>query len=1609
MKIELNPGDLKQTGKTLKSAAREMEDLQSDLQRAMNRLTLESRSRSDVDGNFRRISQSLGELNKELLELSDLSTRKGEEFADDDAYGQKIEKGKWWEVFKTGVSMALDFVPIIGNAKGIIEAVTGRDLITGEKLAAWERALAIAGPLGKTVRNGAKVLKFADEVADGVQFVAKHGDEVAGLAGKTDDVAAAVNHGADIAGAAAGTTKAGDAVSDAGKLSGQLGSKTANAADVLKDGEKLSDSVATVAQAGNRAANAAEVADGLSDAEKLAAVAAAGGAGTVVGGIAAGMAKAGKAADTAGDAVSDVTRAADKASDARKAGDSASHTPDVSQKQSKNPESGNPKSMAGDPIHMGTGDQLISHTVLKLYGAAVWPFTLHYHSGLLQVSEMGAAWTHNYAMRLDLEEASSSENPVITVCWNASRKNKYERRTDGVYQTEDIGVKFDELHPVEDGYELIYRSKQETFLFSKDGRLLEHRNAEGQVLLVEQNEPGLTERLTDNITGRSLRFVYNETGLLTAVEDGKRTVRFAYNENRHMSRLVDANGQATDIVCDEEGRILSVSTNGKLEFENTFDERHRIVAQLDPNGQMTYLDYDTDSLPGHTITTLTNPLGLQTRYVHNAHDLLTEMEHPDGRKINYTYNEQGQEVRRAYSDGRVISRSYDERGRLAEVTDELGRSTRYAYNERDQRVREIDAEGRETRYEYDELHRLVKVIRADGSLSETGYTAAGQISFYRDFSGAVRTFTYGTSRELAGWEDAEGRRTEVAVDEAGRIATVEDALGNVFMREYDGNDNLIRAQDALGHTWEYFYDADNHLIVSKDPLGAETRYTYTVSGKLASVTDPLGHTAEYRYDEADRLITQINPAGERTTLEYDAGDRLVAVVDPLGRKTQYQYDAAGRMQAVIDGEGRLVRQLTYDQAGNPIAVTNGLGHTARYRFNEVNRLTEETDASGRVTRYKYDALSRLTEVTEADQAVYRQECDREGRITAYEDAGGSRTELRYDQTGLLIEERNASGHGITYAYDLRGLLSNRVNARQQSTAYRYDAAGRLVGLEDEAGEIRIAYDAGGRVVSLTEGEAVLSRVYDAAGRLVSSTDTLGYTIGYKYDEAGRLTRLTYPDGKQVHYRYNAAGEMVEVKDWKGRLTRYGYDQSGKLAETIRSNGSREKRTYDAAGQLIRIQDSTPQGVMLQQYRLTYNGIGQIVQEEDKQYTYDNLRRLSSGAAKGRIVSYEYDRTGNITLTRDSLNGKGSSFSYTADNRLQALGDYPVEMDADGNLLYRSNGESMASYEYDARNRLVKSGKAKYTYNMLGTRTTLTWRGKTTQYVTDDLGELSRVLMELDEDGAPKAYYVYGLGLIGREDAEGNYVSYHSDVRGSTTLLTDENGRVTDRYTYGNYGELEEHIGITNQPFRYNGRDGVMTDPNGLYYMRARYYDPELKRFLNRDVIQGDLTDGQTLNRYAYVNGDPVGYVDPLGLSKWDVEPKKTPYRYELDLQMFASKGTGDAPVPTKPGGGSNPSDFVNPHSEKHMYDPSRPSTPNRSQYGEDVDVGRLRQETMTNPDKAYSNWPNPNNPNTQRITKYYKEFDGNISTPDTPTGSHRVFENLDDPTRSSHFPYVPRK
>lgn len=110
-------------------------------------------------------------------------------------------------------------------------------------------------------------------------------------------------------------------------------------------------------------------------------------------------------------------------------------------------------------------------------------------------------------------------------------------------------------------------------------------------------------------------------------------------------------------------------------------------------------------------------------------------------------------------------------------------------------------------------------------------------------------------------------------------------------------------------------------------------------------------------------------------------------------------------------------------------------------------------------------------------------------------------------------------------------------------------------------------------------------------------------------------------------------------------------------------------------------------------------------------------------------------------------------------------------------------------------------------------------------------------------------------------ANGNAEEYFlTDAQGSTVALTDSSGAILQEYHYGPYGEANANAaGITN-PFQYTGREN---DGDGLYYYRARYYSPALKRFISEDPI--GFNGGQN-NFYAYVDGNPVGYVDPLGLS-----------------------------------------------------------------------------------------------------------------------------------------------
>ena len=260
------------------------------------------------------------------------------------------------------------------------------------------------------------------------------------------------------------------------------------------------------------------------------------------------------------------------------------------------------------------------------------------------------------------------------------------------------------------------------------------------------------------------------------------------------------------------------------------------------------------------------------------------------------------------------------------------------------------------------------------------------------------------------------------------------------------------------------------------------------------------------------------------------------------------------------------------------------------------------------------------------------------------------------------------------------------------------------------------------------------------------------------------------------------------------------------------------------------------------------------------YTYDSLgrviTRIISNTSNNSIISTEtfnYDAAGNVTSAPDG------SFQYDTNNRLISFNGNTVSYDLDGNML--SNGSLTCTY--DSANRLITAGGHTYAYNAEDVRIRNLCADEDTTYTYNTNAKLSMLLMKTT--GGVVTKYVYGNGLIG-EEVSGVFKTYHFDCRGSTIAITDASGNITDTFAYDTYGKLISRTGTSKVIFGYNGRDGVVTDDNGLIYMRARYYSPEMKRFINADIVAGKISNAVTLNRFAYANGNPVSFVDPFGLS-----------------------------------------------------------------------------------------------------------------------------------------------
>jgi RHS repeat-associated protein len=560
--------------------------------------------------------------------------------------------------------------------------------------------------------------------------------------------------------------------------------------------------------------------------------------------------------------------------------------------------------------------------------------------------------------------------------------------------------------------------------------------------------------------------------------------------------------------------------------------------------------------------------------------------------------------------------------------------------------------------------------------------------------------------------------------------------------------------------------------------------------------------------------------------------------------TNPEYDDLHRLKKVIHpaataGAVRLFETVEYDAAGN---------------------VTRRTDTAGRATLFEYDAADRLTKVSDPASQATQYEYNARSETTAVVDALGQRYEFAYDKLGRVTQTTRA-GASMTFAYDAAGNRTERRDYNGALTTYAYDALNRLTGVSyPDTTSATYGYDKLSRLTSATNQHGTVTLSYNSAGQLSGTTDVWGQTLGYQYDANDNRTELRLGGTVKATYQYDALNRLTVLTD--GGAFAFAYDAAGKPTSRTSPNGVATTYEYDGLDRLTKLRHAKGT-TTLAEYQHQLSAAGTITQITDAAgahaYAYDAADRLTSAThPSAPAESYAYDGVGNRTASHRTTN-----YQYQTFNRVVTAGPTTYTYDANGNLTAKSDGVDSWTYAWDAENRLTTAAKlggptVTYKYDALGRRVQrvksvlVPYSVETTSFSYDG----ADVVLDTNGDGST-VEYVNGLGVDEKLALRAGGVTLHyaQDHLGSMRALTDASGNVVEQQTYDSFGDGPGSL-LTRYGFTGRERDA----DTGLYYYRARWYDPQAGRFISEDPIgfEGGV------NWYEYVGNNPLSRVDPFG-------------------------------------------------------------------------------------------------------------------------------------------------
>ncbi len=980
----------------------------------------------------------------------------------------------------------------------------------------------------------------------------------------------------------------------------------------------------------------------------------------------------------------------------------------------------------------------------------------------------------------------------------------------------------------------------ERFFYDANGNRIKH-------ILPESYDPAKDD-------GAGWQYIYDDAEHLERVTgpDGSVQAEYTYDLLGNPTRMTDSMGRTTWYSYDLKGQLLETLRPAKEEEQEVLYQRTTYDYDANGNKISEYRRGGYWSLDGQQKENGGSELRL--KYSYDQRDRLISVEDGLGAVIRFSYDVQGKKIyeEKAISDGihQIIHYKYDKAGRLIEAKEELDSGltpqageakyaiTSYAYDENGNRIYIKTPEGYEIFREYDSCDRLCLERIFDGQngidrSSAVAYDQAGNIT---------RISRQGKGGEV--WE------VTYHYDLKDRIVNAKDCLGPVFLYEYDKNDRLEKEilpngeeTSELENSFLYSYDPYGNLLSRTNGAGTVLEENqYHLDGNISKKQVAGGNEFSYQYGvhglETEIYTTRSKKQGKSAqAYTYDSNGRIIGVLD--GNQNSTGYD--------VDGWGRIC------------GIRNGDGGSETYTYNNSGLVTTTTDANGGVITYRYNSQGKVCEIIDQDGNSETFRYDREGRRVQHTDRNGNLVKTSYNVDGNPVYETGCDKKGEklvtrSWEYDTFGMKKKAVSGGF-SYSYEYRPDGKLL-------------------KKSSSGRPLLSCTYDKNGALKTLTDITGKTLHYGYDWRGNLSRIS-GDGNAniVEYDHWPDGKLKSIYHQNGMKTVYEYDTDGNISRLATYMGESQplfdfRYEYDLNGNRITkggirvVPGNLAEGVGTKDVAEIKEGSGvkEVASETRIGYGYDALNRLTRESYDGEDTFYKYDLCGN-RMEKESVAGK-ETYCY---NRRNQLTERKIE------------GKGW-TYEYDKQGNLLEElgdgGKRGYGYNPFGQQTEVIgedfhlenfYDGEFLRSGTSVNGKVSRFIYyngelqaETDETESASTRYILGYGVAGieRNDIAGLH-AYHLDEQNSTSYVTGAGGEIKSFYEYDAFGAIRRKSEEIKNRILYTGQQ--YDQETGQYYLRARFYNPVVGRFLQEDVYRGD-----GLNLYAYCGNNPVSYYDPSG-------------------------------------------------------------------------------------------------------------------------------------------------